>query len=825
MDCFFYRYEDAAIFLKRGESVTGTRARLGWKEGQARITWTLLLLLVLLVLGGINVWRKSAVDVPHDGLAIRDTAAGVAVIGIGTSSPAQLAGIETGDIVVAINGFPVSTAVGYGQVLAASGTAAESVYSLLRQGRQINRVVRVAHRPDGTFVYAVLALAGTAALLLGGMVGVFGHRSREGLLLAGICFSFAAVTLLSPIGTWDTFDQLVNGLDDAGTLILPALFLGFCLWFPAPGTRYRRLVITGALAVSCCLALLYAAWNIGLLARPGNPYTTTTMYAVLRRLGLGWLGSGILLGGLVAAVRTARSRNPIRRQQLLWISLGLLLGGTPPLLFFFLPYLAGFYPADWQALSLLTLTMVPAAFSVAVFRFRLADAQLVFKKSMVYSLSSAVTLFTVLLALTAAARWMPALSDPRRPAGMIFWAVTAVTVSAIFFPRIRDSLARSADRLHFGDRMGHRERLAEFDPFRLDPALSPERLVEIFMDDVALAMDIDSIRFVPPAEIPSGAWTPDPRQPSATGTGSGNGRCRITRLTSPWKGCYQLLIMEGSAGGHCLGAIGMGPRRGGALLSSQDLDALLPAAEMLAMALENNTLTNRLMEQQRLASIGQLAAGVAHEINTPLTGISSYTEMLLENVPAGASDSEQTEMLKKIGQQAERAEKIVSSLLQFARTRGSTMMPADLNQVTGQAVSLFEHLLKGTAVEFRLDLADEPLPVTGDAGQLQQVLINLMSNALGAMPEGGLLRVATRSAGAVASVTVSDSGPGIPADIRRRIFEPFFTTKPPGSGTGLGLSICYGIIREHQGDISVDSRPGAGTVFTVTLPRGGGSVE
>ncbi len=799
---------------------SGTRKE---RNRQTGITWTLLLLLVLLVLGGFNVWRKWAVDVPQDGLAVRDTVAGLQVIGIRTSSPAQQAGIRTGDIVTAINGLPVGTTVEYGQALASSGPAAESIYTMLRQGRQINRVVRVVRQPDGTFLYAVLVLAGTAALFLGAMVGIFGRRPRESLLLAGICFSFAGLTLLSPIGIWDNFDLLVNALDDAGTLLLPALFLGFCIWFPAPGAWHRRLVITAGIAVSCGLALLYVAWNLGLLARPGNPYTTTTMYAVLRRLSLGWLGAALLLGGLVAAVRTTRARNPVQRQQLLWISLGTVLGGTPPLVLFFLPYLAGSYPADWQAMSLLTLVLIPAAFSVAVMRYRLADAPLVFKKSMVYSLSSAATLFTVILALSAASRWVPALSDPRRPVGMIFWAVTAVTISAIFFPRIRDSLARSADRLHFGDRMDHRERLADFDPFRLDPALPPERLVEMFMDDVARAMEIDSMRFVPAAEIPDQARQPDPRQQTGIGKGAGNGRCRVVQLSSPWKGCYQLLIMTGAGGGQCLGAIGMGPRRGGALLSSEDLEALRPAAELLAMALENSTLTNRLMEQQRLASIGQLAAGVAHEINTPLTGISSYTEMLLENVAADASETEQVEMLKKIGLQAERAENIVSSLLQFARKQGGTMVAADLNQVTSQAVSLFEHLLKGTTVDFRLELSAEPLEVTGDAGQLQQVLINLMSNALEAMPEGGLLSVATRTAGSKACVTVSDSGHGIPEDVRRRIFEPFFTTRPPGAGTGLGLSICYGIIREHQGDISVDSRPGAGTVFTVTLPRGSGS--
>lgn len=813
--------------------MTGTVA-IDERKRQTRIIWTLLLLLVLLVPGGINVYRKAAVPVPHDGLAIMDTAAGLGVISVASSSPAHLAGIRTGDIITDINGLAVGTAVEYGRALGASGTAAVSVYSLIRDGRQFNRVVRVVRSADGSFLYTVLVLSGMASLLLGGMVGIFGRHARESTLLALICFTFAGVMIFSPIGVWDRFDVLVNAFDDTGTLLLPAFFLGFCLWFPSPapghgpGFRRGRLAITGALTVSCGLALLFGAWYAGLLARPGNPYTTTTMYSVLRRLALGWLGAAFVLGGLVAAVRTARAGEPIRRQQLLWISLGTLLGGTPPLAIYFIPYLAGFQPSEWQMLSLLALVLIPVSFGIAVLRYRLADAPLVFKRSMVYTLSSAATLFIVLLALGAAARWLPALSDPRRATGMIFWAVTAMTVSAIFFPRIRDSLSRSADRLHFGARMDHRERLAAFDPFRLDPSLPPERWVEMFLDDITLALEVETVRFLTAAE----AVTPGQRHLEQGWAEKGSGRCRVVQLAAPWEGFYQLLVMESAGGGQCLGAIALGPRRGGALLTSQDLEALLPAAELLAMALENSTLTRRLMEQQRLASIGQLAAGVAHEINTPLTGISSYTEMLLENLPPESSGDEadgrpnraraleQKEMLKKIGLQAERAEKIVSSLLQFARMKGGARGPADLNQVTRQAVALYDHRLKECPVDFSLELSDGPLPVTGDAGQLQQVLINLMSNALGAMPEGGELQVTTRSAGEKAIVLVSDSGPGIPARIRHRIFEPFFTTRPPGSGTGLGLSICYGIIREHQGDITVDSRPGSGTVFTVTLPRG-----
>jgi len=775
--------------------------------------------MLLIMLGGANIWRKATLAVPHDALSIRDTAAGLAVVTVEPGSPARQADLRAGDIITGINGLTVGTAVAYRQALHASAAGGERVvYSLLRKGRAFNRLVQVPRRPDGNLLYAVLALSGLAATLLGGVVGLFGRQPGERALLSAACYAFALITLLSPVGAWDRLDILFNGLDDAGTLLLPALFLAFCIRFPArePGPPRHpwpgRLTVTAAATVSAGLALLYATWYVGLLAHPGNPYTTTTMYGLLRRLALGWLGLAFLLGGLITAARTIRAEQPVQRQQLLWMSLGTLLGGTPPLILYFLPNLAGGSPAGWQALSLTTLALIPAAFGTAVLRYRLADAPLVFKRSIVYTLSTAATLLTVLLALGAAARWLPVLSDPLRPAGMFFWAATAVAVSAIFFPRIRDSLARSADRLHFGRDFDRRQRLAAFDPFRLDPSLPPDRLVEVFMDEVSLALSVTPVRFFPPEE-------PLPGEAEEAPAPSPGRRCRVARLSTPWHGCYQLLIMESAGSGQELGVVGLGPRSRGGLLSSQDLDALMPATELLAMALENSILTRRLMEQQRLASLGQLAAGVAHEINTPLTGISSYTEMLLEEkTPRNREEDERAALVKKIGRQARRAERIVSSLLQFARQKGGDMQVLDFNRVTRQAVSLFDHRLKASRVEFRLEQTPDPLPVTGDATRLQQVLFNLMNNAIDAMPEGGRLSVRTGSADGKAFVSVADNGPGIPDDVRPRIFEPFFTTRPPGSGTGLGLSICHGIIRDHQGQISVDNRPGGGAVFTVTLP-------
>jgi signal transduction histidine kinase len=282
--------------------------------------------------------------------------------------------------------------------------------------------------------------------------------------------------------------------------------------------------------------------------------------------------------------------------------------------------------------------------------------------------------------------------------------------------------------------------------------------------------------------------------------------------------------MTAGGGWPLLGAVGFGTRSGGGLLTSEDEAVMLPAAELLAMALENRLLSRRIVDQQRLAAIGQLAAGVAHEINTPLTGISSYTQMLLEDEDGGpgigsASDHDhRADLIRRIGLQADRAGRIVSSLLNFARQGGGDLQPVDLAAVIREAVALFEHRLMRSGVRLGLDLGETELPVLADPHQLQQVVLNLMDNAMEAMSEGGSLDVTARADGKRCLFTVSDTGEGIPASHRERIFDPFFTTRPAGSGTGLGLSICYGIIRRHKGLIEFESEPGRGTTFTVTLP-------
>jgi len=226
-------------------------------------------------------------------------------------------------------------------------------------------------------------------------------------------------------------------------------------------------------------------------------------------------------------------------------------------------------------------------------------------------------------------------------------------------------------------------------------------------------------------------------------------------------------------------------------------------------------LERRLVQADKLSSIGLLAAGVAHEVNTPLAVISTYAQMLAKQV---SGDDQKSKLLEKIAKQTFRASEIVNSLLNFSRTSPTDFGEIDLNRVIRETSSLVEHQFQKSGVVTRQTLAEQLPLVRGNAGKLQQVFLNLFINARDAMPGGGSLVVRTWAENGFAHIEIADTGQGIPAEHLARIYDPFFTTKGPKKGTGLGLSITYGIVQEHNGIIEVESRVGHGTRFRLEFP-------
>jgi len=226
-------------------------------------------------------------------------------------------------------------------------------------------------------------------------------------------------------------------------------------------------------------------------------------------------------------------------------------------------------------------------------------------------------------------------------------------------------------------------------------------------------------------------------------------------------------------------------------------------------------LEQRLVQADKLSSIGLLAAGVAHEVNTPLAVISTYAQMLAKQV---ADDSQKSLILDKIAKQTFRASEIVNSLLNFSRTSTTSFGNVNLNRVIQETLSLLEHQLQKSGIQLKNDWEPDLPPVYGNAGKLQQVFLNLFLNARDAMSSGGTLEIRTWSEGSRVRIEVADTGQGIAPENIHRIYDPFFTTKAARKGTGLGLSVTYGIIQEHGGSIEVSNRPSGGARFRLELP-------
>ncbi|HEY0928593.1 MAG TPA: ATP-binding protein [Gemmatimonas sp.] len=250
-------------------------------------------------------------------------------------------------------------------------------------------------------------------------------------------------------------------------------------------------------------------------------------------------------------------------------------------------------------------------------------------------------------------------------------------------------------------------------------------------------------------------------------------------------------------------------------LTSQDGELLGRVLSVRNVSQERQ-LEEQMRHTEKMVAVGELVAGVAHEINNPLTGISAFAQLLLEE----QLTDDQHESVSLIKKETDRAKGVIHDLLLFARNTEREAGPVDINDALGQVVRLRAYPLRSGGIDVQLEFDPSAPRVSGDAQKLQQVLLNIIGNAEYAMRDRPrrVLTLATKGHGETVSISATDSGKGMPEEVRRRIFEPFFTTKPNGVGTGLGLSVSYGIVRAHGGTITVESEPDVGTTVTIVLP-------
>jgi len=281
-----------------------------------------------------------------------------------------------------------------------------------------------------------------------------------------------------------------------------------------------------------------------------------------------------------------------------------------------------------------------------------------------------------------------------------------------------------------------------------------------------------------------------------------------------WENGDEVIIPLRSSTGRCRGCISLDDPKDVTRVTSEEMSKIELLAADLSVSFENEALQQQLIRSEKLAAIGKLVSGVAHELNNPLTSISGFSELLLEEV----EQENARKKLEKISHESRRMQRIIDNLLRFARRKTIEQAPLDLHSVLREALALFEYKLRSERVELRTSL-DPTLPrVVGDEDQMKQVFVNLLGNALDAIEGLSDRRIGIEMFARHSHVVIrfTDSGKGF-SDLNRA-FDPFYTTKPVGKGPGLGLSICYGLVKEHGGEIRAENlQPGAAVI--IELPR------
>jgi signal transduction histidine kinase len=676
---------------------------------------------------------------------------------------------------------------------------------------------RKGHR---NYVFAALATA-----LAVWNLGVFGLRSTTD--------SFVAMT-------WEQILHL-------GIIPCAVLFYHYVLVFLGLPSRRPSLYVGYGLAFvlmeACPTSLFLAgvqetAW--GYMPRPG-PF-----YALFLLLFYSYLILGVV--HLVIAYRRTTSAFRRNRTCLVLVGVGISLTGG------FVDFLRFMLGWEWlYPIGIPTNAVFALALGVAIVRYRLLDVRILAKWLLLYALVAATLGPPLIAGLWLMERVTPAAgSTPHL--GYVIALVVAITAA---LPLLR-KLERVFERLMFARQHGVRDVLGALSK-DLASVLDIDRLGRTLTDGLVTRIPAfhaslhlcSSARdsFVPFSRAVSPAWEGSSAEVSVDGvlamwlrlTGKplsveelamhGGAEARMRAAVSALEHARAALLLPVFLDGELAAILVLGEKVSGESYHSGEIELLQMLMGQTSIALKNSRLyadlrnqmeeltrtQQQLIQSAKLAAIGELAASVAHEINNPLMIILGNSDLMMRDMPAGSPVAKRVATIRE---EATRAGKITRDLLNFARRREPKREPVAVDQLVLRALELLNARISKSSVRASTDFDPAVAPILGDADQLTQVFLNLIGNAVDAMPQGGPLLIRTEHAAEsdTVSVRIIDRGVGMTPEQRERIFEPFFTTKGEGRGTGLGLSVSLGIVRNHGGSLDVESEPGEGTTMVVRLP-------
>ncbi|HEV3206808.1 MAG TPA: ATP-binding protein [Terriglobales bacterium] len=933
------------------------------RDFQIRFTAGLLILLTTaaITLAWINFQKDRGLQAPSDGAWWIEQAGGAGSLvadRVEQNGPAEKAGIRAGDRLTAINGHEIHDTASRLRQLYRVGVWSKATYSLVRQSVALDTsviLVPAEHSLNDWLRFISLIYLGIGLYVL--LRRWTAPGSTHFYIFCLVSFVFYAFKFT---GKLNDFDWTIYWGNVAAWLLQPALFLHFVLTFPEKRNIVRRhRWIIPAIYVPGMLLLGIHIAALRLLK------ATERLRWNLDRLQMGYLALFFVAAAGVLWYSYRRASTPILRQQLKWVTRGTILAIAPFTLFYVIPFLTGALPTAAMKVSVLSLGLLPLTFGYAIFRYRLMDVDLIFKRGMVYTLAAAAIVGLYFAVVAGVAELVHTQVPNSGPAGLIL----AMVVTALLFDPVRKWIQERIDQFFYRTGYDYRKTLIAFGR-ELSAETDLNMMLSSVVDRLSHTLLVDRMAiFLSTGEPPqfvlaksfgmnqtSGLdlnFLSAPRPETEAGHLFLENVHQVPRETASAQQTIARLDLNYyipcRAQQRTIAFLGLGKTVEGDFLSSEDIELLETLAGYIGIAVQNarlyasleqkvaeyerlkdfnenivesinvgvlavdladrieswnsqmevmyalprwqaltrplsevfpaafveefyrvrqnpginnlykfrlgtptgeNRIVNvaiaplvtrkfnvigrliivdditervelesQLSQADKLSSIGLLAAGVAHEVNTPLAVISSYAQMLSKQLQ---QDPQKGGLLEKITRQTFRASEIVNNLLNFSRTSGTEFTDVNVNKIIADTLALLEHQFKTTKIRVEDELADHLPLISGNAGRLQQVFLNLFLNARDAMPNGGTLRITT-SNGEGVSVVVSDTGSGIAQEHIHRIYDPFFTTKVApregqGKGTGLGLSVTYGIIQEHAGKIRVESNPGQGTTFYLDFP-------